>query len=86
MEISFVSVVGYALGILIVCVLSGIFLKPAKFVLRLIANSALGMGLMAIINLTDIGIHIGLNPVTAVVAGALGVPGIILILLIQIFY
>ena len=35
MGISFVSIVGYILGILIVCVVSGIFLKPIKFVLKL---------------------------------------------------
>ncbi len=88
MEISFVSIVGYVLGILIVCVISGIFLKPIKFVLKLVLNSALALVFMALINLigSGAGIHIGLNPVTAVIAGALGIPGVILILLLQIFY
>ena len=88
MEMSFVSIVGYVLGILIVCVISGIFLKPIKFVLKLILNSIIALVFMALINLigSGAGIHIGLNPVTAVVAGALGTPGVILILLLQIFY
>ena len=88
MGISFVSIVGYILGILIVCVVSGIFLKPIKFVLKLILNSAVGMGIIALVNLigSGAGIHIGLNPVTAIVVGSLGVPGVILVLLLQVFY
>ena len=88
MGISFVSIVGYILGILIVCVVSGIFLKPIKFVLKLVLNSAVGMGIIALINLlgSGIGVHIGINPVTAVLVGLLGVPGVILILVLQIFY
>ena len=88
MELSFVSIVGYVLGILIVCVISGIFLKPIKFVLKLVLNSIIALVFMALINLigSGAGIHIGLNPVTAVIAGALGIPGVILILLLQIFY
>ncbi len=88
MEISFVTAVGYVLGILIVCVISGIFLKPIKFVLKLVINSIVALVFMALINLigSGAGIHIGLNPVTAVVAGALGIPGVILILILQIFY
>ncbi len=88
MEVSFVTLVGYLLGILIVFVISGFFLKPIKFILKLALNSLLGMGAIYIINylFTGFGIHIGLNPVTAVAVGALGVPGVILILLLQIFY
>ena len=88
MGISFVSVVGYILGILIVCVVSGIFLKPIKFVLKLILNSVAGIAIIAVINLigAGAGIHIGLNPVTAILVGVLGVPGVILTLLLQIFY
>ena len=84
----FVNGVGYLLGILVIVVASGIFLKPIKFILKLAANSAAALCLIALINFlgSDFGIHIGLNPITAVAVGALGVPGLIGILLLQIFY
>ncbi len=88
MEISFITAVGYVLGILIVLVISGIFLKPVKFALKLALNSVLGMGAIALINFLGqgFGINIGLNPVTAIAVGVLGLPGVIVILLLQIFY
>ncbi len=88
MQNIFVTSVGYVLGILIVLVLAGICLKPIKFILKLGINSVLGLGAIWLINFlgASFGIHIGLNPVTAVAVGALGVPGVILILLLQIFY
>lgn len=88
MQNIFVTSVGYVLGILIVLVLAGICLKPIKFILKIGINSVLGLGAIWLINFlgASLGIHIGLNPVTAVAVGALGVPGVILILLLQIFY
>lgn len=88
MQEIFVNSVGYILGILVVLVVSGIFLKPIKFVLKLVANSVAGALLLYLINLLGkgIGIHIGLNPITAVAVGIFGLPGVIAILLLQIFY
>ena len=88
MELSFSTAVGYILGILIVFVVGKVFLKPVKFILKLVANSVLGVLFIWLINLLGkgMGICIGLNPVTAIVVGALGMPGVILILLLQIFY
>ena len=58
--------------------------------LKLLLNSAVGMGIIALVNLlgagAGAGIHIGINPVTAILVGLLGVPGVILILILQIFY
>ena len=84
----FVNGVGYALGILIVLVISGVFLKPIKFILKLLLNSALGLAFLVLVNFlaAPVGIHIGINPVTAIAVGALGIPGVIIILILQIFY
>lgn len=88
MQNIFVTSVGYILGILVVLVLAGICLKPIKFIMKMALNSVLGLGAIWLINFigASFGIHIGLNPITAVAVGALGVPGVILILLLQIFY
>ena len=88
MELNFVSIVGYILGVLIVLVLAGICLKPTRYIMKLLVNSFLGAILIVLINfagqLADI--HIGVNPFTAVMVGALGLPGVVGILILQIFY
>lgn len=86
--ISFSSAVGYILGLLILFVVTKIFFKPIRFVVRLIANSILGALALWLINLLHpiIGIYIGINPITALVTGLLGLPGICLLLLLQIIF
>lgn len=79
---------GYILGLLILFVVTKIFFKPIKFLIRLIANSILGALALWLINLLRplIGIYIGINPITALVTGLLGIPGICLLLLLQIIF
>jgi len=88
MQNVFVTSVGYILGILIILVIAGVCLKPVKFIIRVFLNSVLGGALIWIINFlgAGFGVHIGLNPVTSVAVGALGVPGVIIILILQIIY
>ena len=86
--VSFSSAVGYILGLLILFVVTKIFFKPIKFIVRLLANSVLGAFLLYIINRLHyiLGIYIGINPVTALVTGLLGIPGVCLLLLLQIIF
>ena len=77
----------------LLCILSaavvaaGIFMKPIKTVLKFVANSILGLLVLLVVNLVGSlwGIHIGLNPFMAIAVGLLGVPGVIAILIAQIF-
>ncbi len=84
----FKEIIGYVLGVLTVLVVSGVCLKPMKTVVKFLVNSLMGMGLCIVINyaFSSFGIHIGINPVTAIILGMLGVPGLIMILIAQIFY
>lgn len=88
MDLSFVSVVGYILGALVVFVIAGICLKPIKTIIKLMTNCVLGGVMLLLINLfgSHFGIHIGVNPITSVAVGLLGVPGVIGLLLLQIFF
>ncbi len=54
-----------------------IFILPLKKIIKLIINSILGGLLIAIINYIGISfnIHIGLNLLTAIFVGVLGIPG-----------
>ena len=86
--VSFSTAVGYVLGLLILFVVTKIFFRPIKFILRLIANSILGVVLLYLINLAHpiLNIYIGINPITALVTGLLGIPGVCLLLILQIFF
>jgi len=88
LETVFSTVVGFSLGLLIIFVLGKIFLKPIRFILKLIFNSILGGVLIFIINLFGnfLGFHIGLNAVTSVAVGLLGIPAVIIMLILQIFF
>lgn len=87
-SISFGTVVGYLLGVLIVFVAAKIFFVPLKKVLRIVLNSVLGALVLVIINLFSpvLNIYIGVNPVSALVLGLLGVPGLCLLMILQIFF
>lgn len=88
MQATFQMVVGYILGLLIILVIAGISLKPIKFMVRLLINSAVGALLLFVINFVGkyVGISIGINAITSLVVGVLGIFGVILILILQIFF
>ena len=64
---TFGTVVGYLLGILIIFVAAKIFFAPLKIILKFIINSIVGIGVMLIINLLSpvLNIYIGINAVSA---------------------
>lgn len=86
--INFSVAVGYLLGILLVFVVAKIFLTPLKIIFKLVLNSVFGVLFLIFINLFSglTGIYIGINAVTAVALGVLGIPGACLILLLQILF
>jgi len=61
---------------------SWIFVKPLKFLGRLVLNSILGALFLVIFNYFGqyTGVHIGVNEITALLLGTLGVPGFVAIL------
>lgn len=68
------------IGIFILC---KIFIVPVKIILKLVINSLLGGVLIFIINIvgTSFGLHIGLNIITSIMVGILGIPGAILLIM-----
>jgi len=64
-----------------------IFILPIKSILKLVLNSILGGLIIYLINLIGglFSFHIGLNYITAIIAGILGVPGVILLVILKIF-
>ena len=86
--ITFGTVVGYLLGILIVFVAARVFFAPLKIILRFIINSLAGAGVLFLINLLKpvLNIYIGINAVSALIVGILGIPGLCLLMLLQVFF
>ena len=70
----------------IIFIFGKIFIWPLKSILKLIFNSILGGVLIYIINLVGMNFefHIGLNLLTSVIVGLLGIPGAILLIILKI--
>lgn len=63
-----------------------IFILPIKSVLKLVLNSILGGVIIYVINLIGgvFSFHIGLNYITAILTGILGIPGVILLVVLKL--
>ncbi|TAH59535.1 MAG: pro-sigmaK processing inhibitor BofA, partial [Gottschalkiaceae bacterium] len=65
--------------------LGWLLIIPIKYLLKLIINGITGGILLLLVNLLGgfVGISVAINPVTALIAGFLGVPGVILLIVLQ---
>lgn len=81
------NIIIYLACICFIFLLGRIFIVPIKTILKLITNSILGGVLIYIINIIGgaYGFHIGINLVTAICIGILGVPGAILLVALKLF-
>ena len=73
--------------IIVLWIIGKIFSVPLKALFKLIINSVLGGLLLFIINLIGAvwNFHIGLNIVTAILVGILGIPGAVLLVILKLF-
>lgn len=82
----FVTIVGYALGL--ITILYGAFVcsAPLKYILRFALNSILGCVILSVANMLfePIGYFVGINPITAVCVGVLGLPGAVAVILLSL--
>ncbi|SHF05947.1 inhibitor of the pro-sigma K processing machinery [Thermoanaerobacter uzonensis DSM 18761] len=84
-SIEYNIIIAYLIGLFLLYFLGWLLVIPRKFLLRIIINGIIGGLILFIINLLgkSIGLYIAINPVTALVAGFLGIPGIILLIILQ---
>ena len=77
----------YVACIIGIFIVGKIFIIPIKIITKLIINSFLGAVLLYVINIvgTVCELHIGINVVTALVVGILGIPGAVLLTVLAIF-
>ena len=78
-------VLTYAAGAVFLFIALLIFSRPIKWLLKLCLNSALGCAGLITFNFLGslFGLHIGVNLVTCLTVGILGLPGFPLLLVLQ---
>ena len=85
MDIDFTSVIAFAGGLLLL-IAAVWFLMPKslKRIIKLVLNGLIGGITLLIVNSIggSIGLSVPLNPLTALIAGVLGFPGVILLIVI----
>jgi len=85
MIIDMPSVLAYVLGLILTFAICRIFIKPLKLLLKLLINGIIGGFILAAVNFLGgfAGVSVIINPLSALIAGVLGVPGVILVILLQ---
>lgn len=80
------SIIAFVACLFFLFIAGKIFIVPLKTILKFILNSILGGFIIYIINIIGnfFDFHIGLNIVTSIIVGILGIPGAILVILIKL--
>jgi inhibitor of the pro-sigma K processing machinery len=78
-------IIAYVFGIGLIYLVGRLMLMPIKFMVKLIYNGLIGGAMLWGVNFVGayIGFGVAINPLTALVAGFLGVPGVILLVVIK---
>ena len=79
-------IAAFAAGLVLLFILIRLFYAPLRLAFKLFLNAIAGGVILFLINFAGAlcGIYIGINAVTCAIAGVLGVPGIALLLFLQI--
>lgn len=82
----FNNIITYIACIFFLFIFGKIFIIPIKTIFKLVVNSILGGLTIFIINLIGsfFNFHIGLNLITSIFVGILGIPGAIVIIIIKL--
>lgn len=82
----FNSIIAYIACIFFLFIFGKVFIVPIKTILKLVLNSVLGGLVIFLINFIGsfFNFHIGLNLITSIFVGILGIPGAIVIVVIKL--
>ena len=88
LNIDWQVIAAFALGIGLLYITGYLLLLPFKKVLRLLGNALLGAAALALCNLVggSFGLYIAINPLTALITAYLGLPGVILLILVELIF
>ncbi|MEG1257124.1 pro-sigmaK processing inhibitor BofA family protein [Clostridium sp.] len=79
------NIIFFIIGIIAIFIIGKIFAWPLKILLNLIINGITGGILLWLINLigSNFGLVIPINAVTALIAGILGIPGVLFLIILN---
>lgn len=88
MAVDYGVLIAYAVGIIFLLIIGRLFLVPMRFILKLVYNALIGGIVLVIINYLGgyFGFHLPFNILTAFLVGFLGLPGIILLILLNYIF
>ena len=74
-----------ALAVIVVIVLVRIISAPIKLIFKLLINTAIGFGILFLINLIgqNFGFQLEMNLLHALIVGIFGIPGVVVLILLQ---
>ena len=77
--------VAFVFAALLLYVLARVLLVPIKIIIRLMGNVFVGGVLLVVFNILGsfFGLSVGINMITALVVGFLGVPGLVMLIILQ---
>lgn len=81
-----INIITYLACICFIFIFGRIFIIPLKKIFKIIINSILGGITLYLINFVggNFGFHIGLNILTSMLIGILGLPGAVLLIIIKL--
>ena len=79
------TLMAYLFGIILLYICIKVLFVPLKYMGKLIINAVVGGAALWVLNVFGgvLGIQIGINIVTALAVGLLGIPGVLLLLVLQ---
>ncbi len=79
------SIMAYAVGLVLIYVFCRIFIKPIRWLAKCLINGVFGGLILAAVNFVGgfAGMSVIINPFTSLISGFLGVPGVLLIIILQ---
>ena len=79
------ALTAFAFAALLLYVIARLLLVPIRLIVKLMGNVFVGGILLVIFNVVGsfIGLTLGINLITALVVGFLGVPGLVMLIIVQ---
>lgn len=74
-------IAAFAVGLIVLCLIAKIISIPMKLLWKLVTNSIVGAIMLWVVNLFGAGIEITF--IKALIAGVLGIPGVIIVLIMN---
>ena len=86
MRIPWELIASFAVGLALICLTGYLLLVPMKLLWRLMAGGVLGALALMLVNLVGalFGFSVSVNPFTAMAVGFLGLPGAVLVVVLQL--